>query len=154
MDNRKVSFIVNVEGAIHREGRWLLIRRGAAEEHAAGTLALVGGKVEAGAEALGTRVLEETLRREIQEEVGLSVGKSMFYSHSTSFVTDRGDAVINVVFVCEWIGGEAHAASPDEVAELLWLTAEEAAEQMELPEWTRESLKLSEQIITTRTTEN
>lgn len=147
MGNPNISFIVNVEGAIYREGRWLLIRRGAAEEHAAGTLALVGGKVDADAGVSGTRVLEDALRREIQEEVGLSVGESMTYSHSTSFVTDRGDAVINVVFVCEGRHGEAVAASPEEVAEILWLTAEEASQREDLPEWTRESLTLAERIV-------
>lgn len=154
MENRNISFIVNVEGAIYREGRWLLIRRGTAEEHAAGTLALVGGKVDADAGASGTRVLENALRREIQEEVGLTVGERMTYSHSTSFVTDRGDAVVNVVFVCEGGRGEAAAASPEEVAEILWLTAEEAARRDDLPEWTRESLKLAEQIVNRRDEES
>jgi len=148
MENRNVSFIVNVEGAIRREGRWLLIRRGAAEEHAAGTLALVGGKVET--EVSGTHVLEKELRREIEEEVGLTVGDSMIYSHSTSFLSDRGDAVINVVFVCEWAGGAAAAARPDEVSQLLWLTAEEASERADLPDWTRESLELAEQAVRLR----
>jgi 8-oxo-dGTP diphosphatase len=31
-------FVVNVEGAIHRNGKWLLIRRSEKEEHAGGML--------------------------------------------------------------------------------------------------------------------
>ena len=38
-------FIVNVEGAIYKDEKWLLIRRSEMEEHAGGTLSLVGGKV-------------------------------------------------------------------------------------------------------------
>ncbi|NGZ75203.1 NUDIX domain-containing protein [Saccharibacillus alkalitolerans] len=141
-------FIVNVEGAIRRHGRWLLIRRGAKEEHAAGTLALVGGKVEA--EGASADVLEESLRREIREEVGISVAEHMRYSHSTSFVTDRGDPVVNVVFACEWTSGEAFAASPEEVAEVLWLTTEEAFDRADVPEWTRESVRRAENALARR----
>ncbi|KWX72124.1 hypothetical protein AMQ84_25905 [Paenibacillus riograndensis] len=38
-------FIVNVEGAICRDDKWLVITRSTKEEHAGGTLSLVGGKV-------------------------------------------------------------------------------------------------------------
>ncbi|MDO3408171.1 NUDIX domain-containing protein [Saccharibacillus sp. CPCC 101409] len=137
-------FIVNVEGAIRRGDRWLLIRRGAAEEHAAGTLALVGGKVDA--DGPSSDVLESNLRREILEEVGLNVAKRMTYAHSTSFVTDRGDAVVNVVFACEYADGEASAASPDEVAEILWLTTQEILEREDVPEWTRASVERAEAV--------
>ena len=36
-------FIVNVEGAIYKDEKWLLIRRSEKEEHAGGALSLVGG---------------------------------------------------------------------------------------------------------------
>lgn len=39
-------FILNVEGAIYKNEKWLLIRRSKKEEHAGGLLSLVGGKVE------------------------------------------------------------------------------------------------------------
>ncbi|GIH60533.1 hypothetical protein [Microbispora siamensis] len=47
------AFVVNVEVFLERDGRWLLIRRGAKEAHAPGMLAGVGGKVEADGEAEG-----------------------------------------------------------------------------------------------------
>lgn len=37
-------FIVNVEGAIRKDGKWIIIERSYKEEHAAGSLSLVGGK--------------------------------------------------------------------------------------------------------------
>jgi ADP-ribose pyrophosphatase YjhB (NUDIX family) len=55
-------FVVNVEVFLHHGDRWLLIRRGDPEEHAAGTLAGVGGKVEA--PGLVPEALEATARRE------------------------------------------------------------------------------------------
>lgn len=37
-------FIVNVEGAVRRAGKWLIVERSRKEEHAGGMLSLVGGK--------------------------------------------------------------------------------------------------------------
>jgi hypothetical protein len=39
-------FIVNVEGAIRKYDKWLIIERSKIEEHAGGLLSLVGGKVD------------------------------------------------------------------------------------------------------------
>ncbi|SDJ84815.1 hypothetical protein SAMN05216243_1124 [Sediminibacillus albus] len=39
-------FIVNVEGAVLPEGKWLVSRRSEQEEHASGMLSLVGGKID------------------------------------------------------------------------------------------------------------
>ena len=80
-------FIVNVEGAIYKNGKWLLIERSLKEEHAGGTLSLVGGKVEK--EGDSSDILERTLEREIFEEVGIKV-KDLEYVNSSSFVTDTG----------------------------------------------------------------
>lgn len=35
--------------------------------------------------------------------------------HSTSFVTDTGENVVDIVFLCEYESGEAFSKSPDEV---------------------------------------
>ncbi len=88
-------FIVNVEGAIHCYGKWLLILRSEKEEHAGGLLSLVGGKCEI--EGVSSDVLERTLQREIFEEVGCEVSEIQ-YINSASFVTDSGLHVIDIVF--------------------------------------------------------
>ena len=61
-------FVVNVEGAIRRNEKWLLIRRSEKEEHAGGGLSLVGGKCEI--EGDSSDILERTLKREVFEEEG------------------------------------------------------------------------------------
>ncbi|PWU43857.1 hypothetical protein DLE60_27150 [Micromonospora globispora] len=40
------AFVVNVEVFLHRDGRWLLIRRSEQEDNAPGLLSGIGGKVE------------------------------------------------------------------------------------------------------------
>ncbi|MEV0270559.1 NUDIX domain-containing protein [Hamadaea sp. NPDC050747] len=133
------AYVVNVEVVLHRDGRWLLIRRGN-EGHAAGTLAGPGGKVETDGFLPG--VLEATGRREVLEEIGLDLdGVPMAYVGNSLFVSDDGDAVVNVVFAAEVPpGAEPYAASPEEVAEILWLTTEEALAHPACPPWTRRTL--------------
>src|SRR6185295_18508979 len=111
------AFVVNVEVYLHRDGRWLLIRRGAREDHAPGLLGGVGGKADPG--DVGPGVLEQIARREVAEEVAVDLtGVELAYVSSASFVTDDGDAVINVVFTGAMPAGiQPVAASADEVAE-------------------------------------
>lgn len=136
------KYIVNVEGAIVKDGRYLMIVRGE-EEYAPGGLNFPGGKVE-GAGNLDD-ILEETLRREIAEEVGLDIHDEMDYVRSSAFVAD-GDPVVDVVFLCRYKAGTAVAADPAEVAAVRWMTASEAIAHPETPPWTRLSLELAERI--------
>ncbi|MFD1939970.1 NUDIX hydrolase [Nonomuraea mangrovi] len=135
----RLAFVVNVEVFLEREGRWLLIRRGEKESHAPGVLAGVGGKVEIDVQTRGAGldVLEETARREVAEEIGVDVdGAGLTYVESAFFVTDDGDPVINVAFTGP-MPDEARpsAASPDEVAGLVWTTAAEAEADPACPPW-------------------
>ena len=61
--------LVDVEGAVYKDGRYLMIVRGKDSSHAPGTLSFPGGKLE---EDDGPEhALESALRREITEEAGL-----------------------------------------------------------------------------------
>jgi 8-oxo-dGTP pyrophosphatase MutT (NUDIX family) len=134
-------FIVNVEAAIYKDGRYLIIRRGAEESHAAGKFSLVGGKVEH-----SDATMEAALRREVLEEVGLQVAPELVYIESTTFATADGDPVVNVVFLCNYIGGRAKIRNRAEVSELHWLTASELRIHRDAPAWTRRSVELAEHI--------
>ena len=140
MTSRDPAFVVNVEVFLHRGGRWLLIRRGDAEAHAAGTLAGVGGKVEA--PALGPEVLEATARREVREEIGVALdGVPLLYADSSFFIADDGDQVVNVVFVAQFPDDARPAVvSPEEVSEIVWLTASEVKADQTCPPWIQRSL--------------
>jgi ADP-ribose pyrophosphatase YjhB (NUDIX family) len=94
------------------DGHYMLIVRGEAE-YAPGGLSLPGGKVEG--VAARDHILEETLRREIDEEVGLEVRGEMAYVRSGAFVAD-GDPVVDIVFLSRHRAGTARVADPGEVA--------------------------------------
>ncbi len=135
------SFVVNTQALIVRDNRYLMIVRGEHEEQAPGVLAPPGGKVEHGDEGAG--ILEETLRREILEETGVTVGE-MAYIRSSQFTLDTGESVIDVAFLCQFKSGEAHVADPDEVAAVLWLTVDEIDSNDKTPQWTRTVVVVAE----------
>ncbi len=135
--------IVNVEGAIVRDGYYLLVVRGSGETHAAGLLSLVGGKVEEAGNT--TNILEDTLRREIREEIGVEVS-DMIYVQSTSFVSDDNEAVVDVIFLCRWLDGEPTILEPEEVADIRWMTANEILTNPDMPDWTQNSVRRAEKM--------
>ena len=138
-------YVVNVEAAVYRDGRWLLIERGVRETHAAGTLSLIGGKIEDA--GTGDDILENTLRREVREEVAIEVTGPFHYVRSTSFIADDHDPVVDIVLLCRYDGTtEPHAVSADEVASIAWLSLEDALKHPKMPPWTRRSLALADKL--------
>lgn len=137
-------FIVNVEGAVRKNDKWLIIERSEKEEHAGGMLSLVGGKVDI--ERNSSDILERTVKREILEEVGVKVKDKLNYVHSTSFVTDMGENVVDIVFLCEYYSGEAFPKSPDEVEKVLWLNTKEILNHPKAPIYLKESIKRAESL--------
>jgi len=138
-------FIVNVEGAIFHEGKWLLIKRGQNEDHAPGALSLIGGKVDI--EGATYDILEKTLKREVFEEVGVTIKDEMKYVYSSSFIADDHTAVINIVFLCEIEQGEPYQKSSEEVEEILWLSTDEVLGRIESPPWLKESITRANKLL-------
>ncbi len=138
-----IFYIVNIEAAIFKQDRWLMVYRSVAEEHAAGDLSLIGGKVEISENSVN--VFEKTLKREIMEEVGISVNENMQYLKSSSFILDNGIPVIDVVFLCSYKDGVPDAMDKNEVSSFEWLTYNEINSHPDVKPWTKESLKKAEE---------
>lgn len=137
-------FLVNVEGAIRKNDKWLIIERSKKEKHAGGLLSLVGGTVEI--EGNSADILERTLKREIFEEVGVNVNK-LKYVHNTSFNTELGEHVVNIVFLCSYESGDPCAKSTDEVEDVMWLTTEEIYNHSKSPIYLKESIRNAESML-------
>ncbi|AHG04506.1 NUDIX hydrolase [Halobacterium sp. DL1] len=125
------AYVVNVDAAVVRDGEYLVIERSAEEEHAAGTVAFPGGKVE---QTEGFDAIENTARREVREETGVEVG-AVEYVSSNAFVADEGTQCLNVLTRCEYESGEPEARQPDEVADAFWLPYEEFGAHPDVPEY-------------------
>ena len=137
-------YVVNVEAAIYKEDKWLIIKRSEKEEHGPGLMSLVGGKVETNVVQDG--ILEVTLRREIREEVGIEVSDSIHYLESKTFPLADGQLVVDIVFVCKYKSGEARVVDSNEVGEIYWMTCEELLQDERALSWLKESLKKAEDL--------
>lgn len=135
-------YIVNVEAAIYNDDKWLVVKRSELEEHAPGTLALVGGKVEVASG--GDDVLEDTLRREVKEEVGVEVD-AMDYLESKAFMTNDGQMVVDIVFLCRYKSGKSRCVDKDEVAEVHWVTASDIAGNQKAPSYLKQTIARAEE---------
>lgn len=140
-------FVVNVEAAIYKDEKWLIVRRSEKEEHAAGALALVGGKVDD--EGNSTDILERTLIREVEEEVGIIVS-NLTYVNSSSFVTDSGVPVVDIVFLCSFQEGKPFAKDPDEVASVSWMSTQEILNHVEIPSYLKANIQLADDLVKSR----
>jgi len=136
------AHVVNVDGVVARardEGpdddtdEYLLVERSAEEDHAAGLLGLPGGKIEP--EPGIDHAVEATVRREIEEEVGVDVGE-VEYVCSGTFEADTGHQCLNVVALCEYERGDARPRDPEEVAAVHWLTMDEIRAREDAPAFT------------------
>lgn len=137
-----MQYIVNVEGAIFTSDKWLIIKRSDAEEHMPGSLSLVGGKVET--DQVEEEVLEKSLMREILEEVDIKVQKKMYYLKSNTFITEKKECVIDIVFLCEYASGIAKCNSKDEVSEVMWVSTEELLNNKKAPPWLKSSIQIAD----------
>lgn len=117
---------------------YLFIVRGENEAHTPGALGFPGGTVEAPSGEAG--VVESTARREAREEVGVDVADSQLVT-STTFESDDGERVSNLLVAADYAGGEAHPAAPAEVAAVEWRTVESVLADDETPSWTREQIR-------------
>ncbi|MDE2037796.1 MAG: NUDIX domain-containing protein [Patescibacteria group bacterium] len=145
--NKTPYFIVNVEAAICKGGKWLMCVRSEKESHAGGMLSLVGGKVEHSDPAKET--LEEAVKREVLEETGLSV-RPVDYVQSTSFVSKLGNHIVDVVFLCEADEGKETLHAPDELTELRWMTLDEIKKHPKAADWLIASMGMSAQLHSTK----
>jgi 8-oxo-dGTP pyrophosphatase MutT (NUDIX family) len=134
------KFILNVEAVVWRQGRILMIERGAAMAYGAGWLSFPGGKVDwAGDEP---DILERTAARELHEEVGIRLDGPWHFVESKSFggVTDP---VVDVVMIANAANGsgEPFIHAPEEVASIAWMTTDEILADPRTQPWTAESLR-------------
>jgi ADP-ribose pyrophosphatase YjhB (NUDIX family) len=134
--------VVDVEGAVFRDGRYLMIVRGQNESHAPGALSFPGGKLEKddGPED----ALESTLRREIAKESGVTVLDEMTYVDSGLFDMDDGRKALAVVFLCYYAAGEPRPG--DDEQSVHWMTPHEIESDPRAGRWLQEMVPVVEAV--------
>jgi 8-oxo-dGTP diphosphatase len=126
--------LVGVGAVVFREEEVLLVLRG--QEPALGSWSLPGGLVELG------ETLETALRRELAEEVGLSVTILGVTAVLERIYRDEGAGIpyhyVLVDFLCDYAAGELRPNSDITAARFVPLSE---LDQMELPEFTARVIK-------------
>ena len=138
-DDRQL-FVVNTQCAVLCDERFLMIVRGHGVSNRPGVLAFPGGKVEI--EDGPADVLETAVRREVLEETGITVSAELEYVRSVSFSMNDGTPVVDVLFTGEYVGGDPKISDPGEVAEILWMTADEILADGETRPWLKDAINL------------
>lgn len=110
------TIIVAVKAVILNNGRLLIIKRAQSAKVGGGTWEPVGGKLEFGED------IESALKREIKEEVGLTITIDKILYAST-FKTDHSRQVVILTYLCE--SENINVLLSDEHEDFLWSSKEE-----------------------------
>lgn len=139
-----LQFVVNVQCAVVKDGRYLMILRGDYVEHAPGVLAFPGGKTEI--DDGPADVLETTAVREVLEETGVRVSRDLRYVRSKTFGITGGSNAVDILFLGEHESGEATILDSREVADIRWMTTEEIRLDPRTPPWLKVSIEQAESV--------
>lgn len=142
----KTKFIVNVEGCLINGDKILMILRGDNESHAPNTISFPGGQVDSKDADYAT--FEDTLRREIYEEVGLKIVEPFEYLENKKFITSKGNSVVDIVMFCKLIKPmEEIKIDTNEVKDYMWMSTDEILRDVRTPQWIKQSIMLIKQRV-------
>lgn len=123
------GYKVIVKAWIKKDNKYLLAKRGKTEKHHAGVWSLPGGNVDFKVE---DNIIENTLNREIREEIGIEIEPNIELIYTNSFIkTSDHSRVINLTFLAYWKSGDAKPLQ--DTAQVKWCTYEELTNSDDLP---------------------
>lgn len=136
------KYLVVVESAIELDGKFLIIKRPEGK-HAGGLLSFPGGKFDPQDEISEWDVLRLAAKREIFEEVGLTLLDPLQYVTSNYFIDSDAIPVIDSVFYCNLNKTIPNVvASQREVPEYYWMTPAEINSAVNSPGWLKKYVEL------------
>lgn len=133
------THVVLVVGIVQKGNKFLLSKRSSKDPQAGGEWSTPGGKVDL---EVGDAVIEQTLTREIEEEVGIIISPKVVYLGSDAFFRVSGHHVVGLNFLCQWQSGEAQPLEDQD--EVGWFTLVEL-EAMDLPKYLKKRIELVKQ---------
>jgi len=128
-------FLINTCALVQKGDKFLIAQRGLKDRFKPGEWSLPGGKLEW--ELKDGHVLEDNLKRELREEVGIEIEENMILLNNHTYQAKKFQ-VLRIVFWCQWESGKALALEDTEAVK--WESLEELEENSELPEWIRKEL--------------
>lgn len=132
--NGQLLHEVVITAIIVRGGKYLITRRSRAKKRFGGMWTVPGGKLETSdyvnlpkdTKDYWYNVLEQVLRREVKEEVGLEI-KNIEYVTSLATIHDDGAPSLVISCMADWESGEV-VLQENETDKYAWVSLEEARE--------------------------
>lgn len=151
MDNQYLHEVV-ITAIVVKDAKYLITRRSPNKKRFPGMWTVPGGRLETSdylqlpkdTESYWYNVLEKTLRREVQEEVGIEIDNVKYV---TSLATVHADGSPSLVISCvaDYVSGEIKLQE-GETDKFAWVTLEEAREY-KLIDGIYEELVMTEQLL-------
>jgi len=136
---------------IYKDDKYLIVQRSPNKKVFPGRWTLPGGGLEV-SDYINTpkttfdawySAIENSLRREIKEEVGVDIGE-LKYLLSLTFIRPDNIPVVTLSYYCDWKSGEVKLN--EENVNYKWVTAEEA-KNYDLIEGILEEIKMVDKIL-------
>lgn len=152
-----LAHYVVVTGIVVKDGKYLVSKRSEEEDNFPGFWTVPGGKLETkdymqrekDTSVQWYNVLEDLLRREVREEVGVEI-KNINYVTSLVYIRSDGIPALIISLYADWASGEV--ALEDSMTDYKWVTLGEAKE-LELIEGIYEELEILDKKLKGEATE-
>lgn len=138
------TFIVLVNAFVRKGDKFLLAQRALTELQNPGSWALPGGKVDYDGKYCPEIVLQ-TLHRELEEEVGVTISDHLEFLCSSLFTRKDSARVVNITFLADYLSGEVRAL--DDTSAVRWFTLDELKNFAEMEGFLREKVDQLEKFL-------
>lgn len=119
---------------VNDNGETLLLKRSKKSKNEAGFWCKPGGAVEFG------ETIDDSIRREIREELDVELGKIDFLSYTDHILPDENQHWVAFNFMAKIKSGEPKIMEPEKCDSLKWFKFDDVPEKLAMP--TKESLPL------------
>ena len=90
-------------------------------------------------------MIESTIKREVEEEVGIIVTNKLDYLGSDAFIRVSGHHVVSLTFLAHWKSGKAKPLEDQE--EVAWYSLKQLKELSDLPKYLQSGVALLESFL-------
>jgi len=131
-ENNEYLHEVVITAIVVKDGKFLVTKRVSTKKRFPNKWTVAGGRLQTSdytsrpkdTEDYWYNVLEETLKREVMEEVGLAIG-NVQYVTSCARVHEDGAPSLVIACMADWLDGEVKL-QPEETDDYAWVSVEEA----------------------------
>lgn len=136
---KKEEFGVATKAVVYKDGKFLVVKKSKDEDIAPDTYDIPGGRL------VFKEELEDALKREVKEEVNLTVD-IIKPTNAWSFLAKDNFQLVGITYLCKFLKGEIKLAKEHVAFE--WLTLEEI-EKRDFPKWFKKEFELANEALKT-----